>query len=172
MEKKILQNLILTYGVILGLATILISVLKYSFSSNYLEKSYWDQVLGFILLVGFVYFAINSFKKSNESNLSISQSIKIGLGVTLIFALINVVYLYLFMSIIEPDFKDKIIEMQIKEMQKLNTPNSQITTTVNLMQKYFISITLSVTIIYALITGLITSLIIGAVLKKDNLNKY
>lgn len=172
MEKKLLQNTILTNGVFLGLATILISVLKYTFSSNYLEKSYWDQILGFILLVLFVYTAINSFKKSNNSYLSISQSIKIGLGVTLIFALLNVVYLYFFMSIIEPDFKDKIIEMQVEEMQKMNTPNSQIKTTVKIMEEYFVPITLSVTIIYALIAGLITSLIIGAVLKKDNLNKY
>ncbi len=172
MEKKLLQNSILTNGVFLGLTTILISVLKYTFSSNYLEKSYWDQILGFILLVAFIYIAINSFKKSNNSNLSLKQSLKIGLGVTLIFALLNVVYLYVFMSFIEPDFKDKIIEMQVEEMQNLNTPNSQIKASVKLMEEYFISITLTVTIIYALITGLITSLIIGAILKKDNMNKY
>lgn len=167
MEKRLLQNSILINGIFLGLLTVLISVLKYSLSSNYLEKSYWDQILGFILLVAFVYIAINSFKKSNNSYISLKQSIKIGLGVTLIFAFLNVIYLYFFMSIIEPDFKDKIIEMQIKEMQKSNTPNSQIKMTLEMMEKYFVSITLFVTIIYALITGLITSLIIGAIVKKD-----
>lgn len=172
MEKKITQNIILTNGFLLGLSTILLSALKYAFSSNYLEKSVWEQIIGFILVVIFIYIAINTFKKANNSFLTISQSIKIGLGVTLIFAILNVAYLYLFMTFVEPDFKEKIIELQIEEMQKANTPNSQIKTSVEFMEEYFVSVTLFVTIIFGLITGLVTSLIIGAVLKKDNPNKY
>jgi uncharacterized membrane protein len=168
MEKNVIKNLILTNGILLGLSTIMISVLKYAFSENYLEKTVWDQVVGLILIVLFIYFGINSFKKTNNNSLSIRQAIKIGLGITLIFALVNIVYLYVFMTVIEPNFKEQVIEMQIKEMEKANSTVSQIKTSVGFMKEYFVSITLFVTVLFSLFTGLITSLIIGAILKKDN----
>ena len=38
-EKSTIKNLILTYGFLLGIGTIIVSVLKYTFG-NYLEKQF------------------------------------------------------------------------------------------------------------------------------------
>ncbi|MFN8324752.1 MAG: DUF4199 domain-containing protein [Flavobacteriaceae bacterium] len=168
MERNTIKNIIITNGIMLGLAGIIVSVIKYGFSSNYTEKNAWEQILGIALMIGFIYYSISTFKKKNENLLSISQALKIGLGVTIISSLFTILYVYLFSNFIEPDFSNKILELQIQEMEKANTPKETIETSINMMKNYMMPIMYFSIIMVSLIIGLITSLIIGAVLKKEN----
>lgn len=168
MENSSTKSIIYSNGILLGIAGILVSVLKYTFSSNYLEKNIWEQIIGIILMIVFIYYAINTFKKQNNSFLSMSQSIKIGLGVTVISALFTLLYIYIFSNFIEPDFKNKILDLQIKEMEKANTPQETIKASMSMMKNYIMPIMYMSIIIISLLIGLVTSFIIGAVLKKDN----
>ena len=169
MEKKSLKSLILSYGLILGLLLIAVSVSKY-FLIGYLEKSIFESILGFIIIIIFIYLPINFYKKQNDGYLKLSEAIKIGLGVSLIGALIAVLYIYLFSSFIEPDFKDEIMRNEIEKMKKGSTPIESIKQAAEMMKNYMMPMMYFGIIIMNLILGLIISLITGLALKKENNN--
>jgi len=171
MEKSTIKNIILTYGAGLGIVSILISVFNYTFSKNYLEKSAYEQIIGFILIVVFIVLGVMSFKKSNNSYLSLTQSFKIGLGISLISALITILYIYIFSNFIEVDFKEQLICAEIKKMNQANTPKESMNMAIEMMKNYmFPMMYFSIIIIY-LIFGLLVSLFTGLVLKKED-NKF
>ncbi|MEZ4786824.1 MAG: DUF4199 domain-containing protein [Flavobacterium haoranii] len=166
MKKESIKNLILTYGFILGLVSIGISVIKYLLG-DYLERSTFESILGFIILIVFIYIPINIYKKSNEGYLSLSESFKIGLGVGLISALISILYIYIFANFIEPEFVNNILEIEIEKMKSSSTPAENIKQAYNMMKNYMLPMMFGGIIFVNLFFGFIFSLIIGFILKKD-----
>lgn len=170
MEKTTIKNIILIHGLILGILSMLIAVVKYAFANNYLEKNVIEQIVSILIMLIMIVIPIKAFKKSNNSFLSLSQSIKIGLGVSLIASLLVIIYIYVFSNFIEPDFKNQLISIEIKKMEVANTPSKTIETAVDMMNNYFMPIMYFSIIIVNLLLGLIFSLITGLVLKKEENN--
>lgn len=167
------QNLstktMLTYGLYLGISTIIVSLLNYSFGNIY--EPHWSVQLGnFILLVLFIVLGIKIFRDTNAGLLKLSEAIKIGLGISLIGAMIGVIYLFLFIYVIEPDFMTKLSDIQQQTMYEKfpDMPEEQLEQTLEMSKKFTTPTALALmSIVMSLFLGLIISLISGLILKKE-----
>jgi len=167
MENNSIKNLILTYGFFLGLSTILISVIKYTFG-NHLEKNALESIVGFLVLIVFIYLPISKYKNENQGFLKLSEAFKIGLGVSTIAAILSVVYIYVFANYIEPDFANDILAIEVQNLQKANRPAEEIKKGVEMMSGYMMPMMYGGIIIMNLLIGFVISLVVGLILKKEN----
>ncbi len=172
METQKLQarKFILNYGLILGIISILISVVMYVMNL-YIEKSWIGGVLSFIAMIIIIVYGINEYKKSNGGFLSLGQALKIGVGIALIAGILGTIYQLIFMNVIEPDFMEKMQQMQYDQMIE-NNPNmtqEQIDMAMEMGRKFSSPwITSAISIVASLFFGLIISLIAGLIMKKEN----
>ena len=169
MEQKTSKNLIITYGLLLGTVSILISVIKYVFSINILDKSIIESVTGILITIALVVIPITIFKKENNSQLTLSQSLKIGMGVSAIAGVIGALYFFVFANYIQPDIIDKLMDMQIKEAMKTNPSMSaeQMQQGMGMAKKFIMPMFYTMVIITSLFFGFLTSLITGLALRKE-----
>ena len=65
-----------------------------------------------ILFIGIIIYGIKQFKEANDNFLSWGQGVKIGVGVAIVGSLIVVIYQYLFINFLEPDFMNQMMEIQ------------------------------------------------------------
>ena len=167
--QKTSKNLIITYGLLLGTVSILISVIKYVFSSNILDKSIIESVTGILITIALVVIPITIFKKENNSQLTLSQSLKIGMGVSAIAGVIGALYFFVFANYIQPDIIDKLMDMQIKEAMKTNPSMSaeQMQQGMGMAKKFIMPMFYTMVIITSLFFGFLTSLITGLALRKE-----
>jgi hypothetical protein len=160
----------LTYGIYWGVASIIVSLLNYSFGNIY--KPHWIlNVLNFALMIGFIVWGIKAFKADNGGFLKMGQAIKVGLGIALIASVIGIIYLFLFANVIEPEFQTNMvtaIEQNIME-QNPDMPEEQLEMALNMGTKFATPGMMAVmSLAGALFFGLIISLIAGAVMKNEN----
>ncbi|MCK7589962.1 DUF4199 domain-containing protein [Subsaxibacter sp. CAU 1640] len=169
-QKPKASKFIINYGVILGIVSILISVVMYV-TNLYIEKSWIAGTLSFIAMVAILIYGINEFKKNNAGFLSLGQAIKLGIGMALVAGIIGVVYNLIFVNFIEPDFMEQMMQMQFDKMVEDN-PNmtqEQLEMSMEMGRKFSSPwITSAISIVGSLFLGLIISLIGGLIMKKEN----
>lgn len=162
-------KIMVKFGVILGVLTVLVSVMNYSFGNIY--EPHWSvKVLEILLMVGVIVYGLREFKQLNNNFLSIGQSIKTGLGISLIASIIGIVYLFLFMNVIEPDFMMKMEEFQQKIMYEKfpDMSEEQLEQTLTMTKKLSTpSMTAMFSLIGSLFFGLIISLVVGLIMKNE-----
>ena len=82
-------KIMLIYGAILSGISILVNLINYSFGNVY--KPHWAiGIVSFLLMIAVIVYGIKSFKDGNNGFLSLGQAIKIGLGISLISAIIGI----------------------------------------------------------------------------------
>ena len=109
-QKASIKKIALNYGGIWGVLTIALSVIAYV-TDNYLERPMWLTITGSAIMLGIIVYGLKAFKLENEGFLSVSESLKTGLAISLIAAIIGTIYNYVFMTFIEPDFVSQSIEI-------------------------------------------------------------
>jgi hypothetical protein len=167
-EQKPTNKTALYYGVILGIATILVSVILYALGMHYDQD--WKQSTFSILVIAVITFiGIKKFKELNGGLLSLGQAIKTGLGIALIGGIISIIYTFIFINYIEPDFLTKIAEIQEQTMLDRfpDLTDEQIENQMEMMKKFSSpGLIAAISIVYMLFIGFIASLISGLILKK------
>lgn len=166
------KNLIVNKGGTLGVAMVLVSIVMYA-SGNHLEPHWSSPLITTALFIGIVVWGIKSFKSENGGFLSWGQGVKIGVGIAVLAGLINVIYSYIFMNFIEPDFMNQMMEVQNQAYIDQGMTEEQIENA-NEMVKKFQSpgITAAMGIIAYAIGGFIVSAIGAAIMKKSEENQY
>ncbi len=172
METQKLQarKFILNYGLILGVVSILISVVMYV-TNSLVEQNWIASILGIVVMIVAITYGINEYKKSNGGFLTLGEAIKIGVGVALIAGIIGAIYQFIFMTYIEPDFLEKMMQVQFDNMIEQNPDMSeeQIEMSMEMGRKFSSPwITTAFQIVGNLFFGLIISVIAGLALKKEN----
>ena len=79
------KNIMLNYGFVLGILSILTSVTSYALGMH-LDRDWRFGLLGFILMVIIVSMGIKKFKVENHNLLSFGQAVKVGIGVSIVSA--------------------------------------------------------------------------------------
>ncbi|WP_324026661.1 DUF4199 domain-containing protein [Maribacter sp. BPC-D8] len=158
-----------TYGIVLGTLTIIFAVMLYIAGLQY-EQSLALFAVNISIMAGVIVFGIYKFREANNHLLTISEAIKVGIGIALIAAIMGILYKMIFINIIEPDFMANYMDAQKAEMISQNPDMTQdeIDTAVKMMENFsgpFLSAALA--LISALFFGLIISLIGGLILKKE-----
>jgi uncharacterized membrane protein len=166
MEQPKTSKYAMQYGLFLGLASIAFNVMLYTQELHY-EQNATTYIVGFALLFIFSLLGILAYKKANEGFISIGQSLKIGVGVSVIGALIGIVYFLIFIYAIEPGYVDKVMEIG-RETAIANNPEinrEQLDQGIAFQKKFFAAFTLIGVIINAIV-GLVISLILGLIVQK------
>ncbi|MGS2760717.1 DUF4199 domain-containing protein [Sinomicrobium sp. M5D2P9] len=156
----------LIYGLLIGVAGIIFSLMLHFMDMQY-DQSASKQIISTLILVVIIFFAIYQFKKTQHGFLTISDSLKIGIGAAAISGIITVLYLLLYVNVIEPDFHEKLAALSRTTMVEQNPAltQDQIDNAIQMQQKFF-WITYPIILIFNMFIGFVVALIVGAILKK------
>jgi len=109
-QKSTSKQIMLNYGLTLGLLGILINVIIYALGYSYNIKLLMITGLSLIIIsIVFLVVGIKKFRKYNGGFLKFSEGLKIGMGIIVISAVLSVGYNYLFSNYIEPDYEKNMI---------------------------------------------------------------
>ncbi|WP_127137782.1 DUF4199 domain-containing protein [Flagellimonas oceanensis] len=157
----------LNYGLILGLISVVFGVMLYTQKMHY-ERNTGIIVISIVIMAAIIFVGVNAFKKANGGYLSISEALKVAVGIAVIGAVISLAYQFVLTNYIEPDFMDKAIEMAKPEAmaQNPNMTEEQWEQGVE-MQKSFAWLQYPIGLIINCVLGLILGLVTGLILKKS-----
>lgn len=163
------KKIALSYGLILALSTIVVSVVVYAMGMTY-DQPWWQSLLNFLLMTGCIVYGLKAFKNDNGGFLSVGESLKTGLAIALVAGLIGSLFSLLFVTVIEPDFAVNMLEATRVKMLEDN-PNmtaEQTEMAINMTEKMLSpGILVAFGIIASLFFGFIISLIAGLVMKNN-----
>jgi hypothetical protein len=166
------KSFMVNNGVILGVAMVLFSLTMYA-TGNHLKPHWSGSVITGVIFIGVIVFGIKQYKAANGGFLSWGQGVKIGVGIAVLAGLINVIYSYIFMNFIEPDFMSQMMEIQNQGFVDQGMSEEQIEAA-NEMGKPFQSPAMiaAMGIIGYAIGGFIVSAIAAAIMKKSEEENY
>jgi preprotein translocase subunit YajC len=163
------KKIALPYGLLLSLATIVTSVIVYVMGMTY-DQPWWQSLLNFVAMIGFIVYGIKAYKHDNEGFLSLAEALKMGLAIALVSGIIGGVFSYLFMTFIEPDFAVNMLEVTRVNMISDNPEMTQesMDMALGLTEKMMTpGIIFAFSIVGSLFIGFIISLIAGLVMKNN-----
>lgn len=168
--KKAYQKLALTYGVLTGLFSVLLSVIVYTMG-NFIEKPLWSTIA--ITFVGFAitFYAIQQYREQLSGYLSLGQAMKMGIAVALIGGAIATLSNYIFMTYIEPGTVEQMLELGRRQLEESgnNLSDEQIEMSIEMSKKFMHpGIMMAMGIISSVFMGVIYSLVSGLILQKKN----
>ena len=163
------KQVMLNYGLILGFAGILINVAVFAMGKTY--DPHWSvMVIVILVTIAVIVMGIKKVKESNNGLLSLGDALKTGLGIALIAGVISVIYTFIFTNYIEPEYFERMAEVQQQKMleQYPNMSDEQIENAMEMTKKMSgIGMTAAVSLIGSLFIGFIISLIAGLIMKKS-----
>ena len=162
------KQIMLNHGLLLGVISVLLSVSIYAMGKIY-DQGVWVMLVSFALMAVIIFLGLQKFRISNNGLLSLGEALKIGLGISLVGAIVSIIYNQIFINFIEPDFMVNILKVAEQKMLDTN-PNmtdDQIETALSI-QKTFSKpiIGIAMGIVGSLFFGFIISLIEGLILKR------
>lgn len=171
MENKFnsLKNIMITYGLMLGGISIVFNLMLFFLKMHY-EQSTAVGIVSVVIMIGVLLFAFIQYKKSNEGFISLSEAIKIGLGVSLISAILGIIYAFILTEFLDPGMMEKVLDLQMEKIRASNPEMSQeaLDSTRSMSEKFSSPLIRSAfQLIFALFIGFIISLIGGLIVKKS-----
>lgn len=160
----------LNYGLLTAGVMVLFAIMLYIMEMHY-QQNWTVAIVNYLILAVGIIMAIVQFKKSNAGGLSLAQSLKVGLGVALIAALISVIYALLLTYVIDPEMTDKSFELARQRLQETGKLTAEQIDQQMEMGRKFAWIGYPVIIIFNLFIGFIVALITGAVIGKSKPNE-
>ncbi|MET2984416.1 DUF4199 domain-containing protein [Aureibaculum conchae] len=166
-QQKPTKNIALNYGLILGVASILLSVIIYAMGMAY-KQDWKTGSISFIITIVVIILGIKKYKEANNGFLSLGQGLKTGVGIALIGAVIGIAYTLIFINVIEPDFMEKTLEISRQKMlENPNLSEDQIDQGLEMQRKFSSpAIIAAVGLVWSLFIGFVVSLIASLVMKR------
>jgi len=164
-----LKTTIITYGLILSAISIAFNLMLYFLDMHY-QQSQMAGFVGIVIMIGVLLYAFIDHKKQQEGFLSLSEALKIGLGISALAGLIGVVYTFVLSEVLDPGMMEKALDFQLEKMRMDNPELTQEQLDgIRSMQEKFSTplIRSAFQIIGSLFIGFIISLIGGLIVKKS-----
>lgn len=168
-QNSSLKSNIITYGIILGSISVVFQLMLFFLDMHYKNDS-TAGIVALLITSGVLVYSFIVFKKNNEGFMTLSEALKIGLGVSLISAIIGIIYTQLLVNVLDPDTMQKSLELSIDNMRAQNPeiPQEALETARSIQEKMSSPLIFSaVQIIFSLFFGFIISLIGGLIVKKS-----
>ncbi len=164
------KQIMLNYGLLLGFASILISVALYAMGKTY--EPHWSVgVFSTLITVVAIITGIKKIKDLNGGFLSLSEALKTGLGIALISGMVLLVYNLIFVTFIEPEYFARMLEVQQQKTMEMypNFSDEQLEAALEMGKKMSgPMINSAIILIGSLFLGFIISLIGGLIMKKTD----
>ena len=169
-QKVEAKKFVLNYGVLLGILSVILGVIMYV-TNAYIDPSIIYTIIGFLILIAVISYAINAFKNENGGYLNLGDALKVGIGVAVIGGIITAIWSYLLMNFIEPQYMAQIMEVNQQKMMETN-PNltqAQMDSMMEMSSKFTSPfMIMAFSLIGNLFFGLLISLIAGLIMKNKN----
>ncbi|MFY0629398.1 MAG: DUF4199 domain-containing protein [Flavobacteriaceae bacterium] len=166
------KSVILNYGLVLGILSILTSVVVYALDKH-LDQDWRVSVLSFVVMIVIIVLGIRNFKTANLNLVTWGQAVKIGVGIAIIGALISIIYNLIFINFIEPDFMNQMLDKQRLLWEEANMSSDEIEASESLVKTFSNpALTSAIGIIAAAFFGFIISAIAGAIMKRTEEDGY
>ena len=169
LSTSTIKSTIISFGLLLGAISVIFQLMLYFLDMHYKNDS-TAGIFSLIIMIGIISYSFIQFKKSNGGFISLSDSLKIGMGSSLISAIIGIIYTQILINFIDPDTLTKSLELSMEtiRIQNPEMPQEALDTARSIQEKMSSPLILSaVQIIFALFFGFIISLIIGLIVKKS-----
>jgi hypothetical protein len=164
-ENKIISPQI--KGLLISLFIIIISIAGYYTELSF--QNWFGWVVNAIFFIAII-FACVHFAKQKDGYVTFANVFLHGFKVTAVITICLLVYTLLAMTVLFPEMKEKIFEMQQQQMEKRDMDSDQIEAGMNFMRKNFMWMMVLFLIFGNLVIGCIASLIGAAVAKKKPIN--
>lgn len=158
----------LKYGGLLGGISIIFALMLFSLDMHYGQEDAVNYV-NYAISISVIVLGIHTFRKDNDGYLGLGEAIKLGLGISLVSAIIAVVYTALLMYVLEPGYMAKVMDFAKEKMIDDNPEMSQeeLQMTLDMMEKFQgIGVIAGFILIFSLFFGFLTSLVTGLILKR------
>ena len=158
----------LNFGVMLGLASVFFSLMLFFLDAHY-QGDTISSTVPLLLSISFINYGIYEFRKDNNGLISLSQSLKVGVGIALISGIIGTFYAIILTEILDPKFMEKTFEIAKQKMlednQELSLENANQAIE---MSKKFATLPIRIAggLIGSIFMGFLISLIGGLILRK------
>ena len=162
------KQVMLNYGLMLGVVSILIAVANYAFGNVY--KPHWSiSIISGLATVVVIVLGLKVIKENNGGYLSLGESLKNGLGMALISGVIYVIYFYVFVNFIQADYFENLGAVQEASMIEMypNMTDEQLENALEMSKKFSgFGMISAIVMIMSLFFGFVISLIAGLIMKK------
>ena len=166
------KSIILNYGLYLGVIGVILHLALWA-SGQLIELNWINSVVWIIALIAFTIVGIKKIRESAGGFISWGQGVKIGMGITMVAAVITVVYTLLFINVIDPGFQDMAIEVQKQAWLDAGMSEEQIEGATEMAAKFQSPGILSAMILaMSAFLGFVISAIVAAIMKKSEEEQY
>ena len=133
------------------------------------EGKQWPMYIYYVIFPVVIIFGIKNFKTENNTFLTLSEALKVGVLIGVVSGIIFLIYNLIFNYIIEPDFAEQMLDVTRTQMAESGATDEQIEMSlgwIKWMSNPFLggAIWIAMSAFFALIY----SLIAGLVMKKEN----
>lgn len=164
-----LKPIILQYGILLGIISVVFGLMIYFLDMHYTQEPSVG-VVSILIFITVITIGQYNFKKENQGYLSLSEALKLGMGIALISGIISISYQLLLVNVIDPNTTDKMMEIARNKLidDQPELSQEQVDQFVD-MQRSFTTpgMTIAFGLIFSLFFGFIISLISGLILKRN-----
>jgi hypothetical protein len=164
-ETKIMSPQI--KGLLIALIVIILGIAGYFTNLGF--STWYNWVVNAIMLAAIIIACVH-FANQKEGYVTFGNVFLHGFKITAVVAIIVLVYTLLAFTVLFPDMKEKIFEMQQAQMEKRGLDDGKLEQGMTMMKKYFMIFLVIGVIFGTLIWGSIASLIGAAVAKKKKFN--
>ncbi|MGB1450510.1 MAG: DUF4199 domain-containing protein [Marinirhabdus sp.] len=166
-QKASVKKIALSYGLVLALLSITLSVIVYVMDMTY-DQPWWQNVLNFVFMLGCIVYGLKAFKRDNGGFMSLGQALKTGVAIALVSGIVGAIFLYLFVTVIEPDFTTNLLDATRTKMleDNPNMPQEQMDMALGITENMATPwVMAAFGIIASMFFGFIISLIAGLIMK-------
>ena len=164
-ENKIMSPQI--KGLLIALIVIILGIAGYFTNLGF--STWYNWVVNAIMLAAIIIACVH-FANQKQGYVTFGNVFLHGFKITAVVAIIVLVYTLLAFTVLFPDMKEKIFEMQQAQMEKRGLDDDKLEQGMTMMKKYFMIFLVIGVIFGTLIWGSIASLIGAAVAKKKKFN--
>ena len=165
-ETKIMSPQI--KGLLIALIVIILGIAGYFTNLGF--STWYNWVVNAIMLAAIIIACVH-FANQKQGYVTFGNVFLHGFKITAVVAIIVLVYSLLAFTVLFPDMKEKIFEMQQAQMEKQGLDDDKLEQATTMMKKYFMIFLVLGVIFGTLIWGSIASLIGAAVAKKKKANQ-
>ena len=162
------KKLIYQYGLLTGLIAVIFEVMRFILQIHYSNDG-TTTLVSLSILFGGILAGCLAVKKDNNGFISLSKTLKSGVGIALVYTIISIIYTLLLVNVLEPTFWDTSAQIAYEAAKEQN-PEAMGNVSYDDFKPYFEWITYGVypiIIAFSLFFGFIFSLVIGMVIKKS-----
>ena len=156
------------YGTLNGIISISFSLMLFFLDQHY-QGGAFVNLINFLISLSVILLAQIAFKKDNGGYINLTESLKLGLGISLINSILGIFFFFILSNFLDPNMTEKTLQIVEEKIIEGNPEISQqeLDTFIEATRQAMTPLTLSTAIIMAsLFFGFLISLVTGLFLKK------